>query len=630
MGEPPVLTPKAKLKATKPGKPKPPEKPKVPREKKPASLTSDDSMNEDDMEVARINKIQDKRKPLVDTRKAKSLDASDDVSGEQTAVKAAEKIQLKRASSVGSTPKEESDAIIDSLINIYGIPCTEAMKCLKKRLQEELRKVTRDRRRKLEELEEIRALQMQIGSLKLEADLYAGRHGFRGRNGKRSPASIQLEQEFRKRREGSSPAATMTPRSSPQVTPRRQRHKRQSSDPMIAKFSPIKEDRDIEADFHARISDISENKHSSKYSTDDSSQSGVSDSESTRSEPIENSRYKKIKPSAYARMFYSGITASSERLGTDGQAPLGSSRSESQLIGGSRSGSRTPNYYSDNDEGKSKEEKKARLQYEIDKRKRQLRETARLKSELMRLARARQAMIHSYDDIPRSYEPVSYSNKRAIPSGIIRPLDDDPGYDIYGGVGRGLPGDESYVYKDSMDRQSGYATNCNYSSTEYLAHRQEAWHQRPDEPIYVNQQQLCREYLDSAAFSDQTHLPKRMDSYPSVVSMEPTYVNTSRDPRIPSSVTLPDMHCNRKDVDFVPGRELISMNTFSDTSSPASDYTPAMPLLGDVPTKSRTILHNIGSGGRPVSAEFNFPGGVEGESFKFVGISFNSIIYSTE
>ncbi|KAK0062512.1 serine-rich adhesin for platelets-like isoform X3 [Biomphalaria pfeifferi] len=46
--------------------------------------------------------------------------------------------------------------------------------------------------------------------------------------------------------------------------------------------------------------------------------------------------------------------------------------------------------------------------------------------------------------------------------------------------------------------------------------------------------------------------------------------------------------------------------SISDTDgSPASDITPAMPLLDDVKTKSRTIIRNIGSGSRPVSAEFS-------------------------
>jgi hypothetical protein len=72
---------------------------------------------------------------------------------------------------VGAGPKTETDEIIDALINIYGIPITEAMKSLKKRLQEELRRVTRDRKRKLEELEEIRALQV---SLRIKGSILGG------------------------------------------------------------------------------------------------------------------------------------------------------------------------------------------------------------------------------------------------------------------------------------------------------------------------------------------------------------------------------------------------------------------------------------------------------------------------
>ena len=63
------------------------------------------------------------------------------------------------------------------------------------------------------------------------------------------------------------------------------------------------------------------------------------------------------------------------------------------------------------------------------------------------------------------------------------------------------------------------------------------------------------------------------------------------------------------------GSNSYGANSISDTDgSPTSvsDVTPAMPLLDDVKDKSRKIIHNIGSGSRPVSAEFNI-GDVEGE-----------------
>ncbi|XP_071081619.1 uncharacterized protein [Haliotis cracherodii] len=609
--EEPVLTPKAKLKGTKQvalkarqEPQKPPKPPKPSSDHRKYSSQSDDSMNEDDLEVARINRIPEK-KVLSSVGKAKSFDISERMLQEKRDTLVSTQMKLQRAGSLGTSilPKDETDAIIDSLINIYGIPCTEAMISLKKRLQEELRRVTLDRKRKLEELEEIRALQMQIGALKLETELIQ-RQAYLARNGKLPPATTQLEQDSRRR--GLSPSTSLTPRSSPQVTPRRQRHKRQSSDPMIAKFSPIKEDKDIEADFQAKMSDSADARQSSKYSTDDSSLSGLSDTESTRSEPVSNARYKKIKPSAYARMFYTGKTNSSERLQPDqgqfnGQMPMSVSRSESQLPGssrsGSRSGSRTPTYYSDDDEGKIKEEKKARLQYEIDKRKRQLEETARLKTELLKLARARQSMAHSYDDIPGRYGSSPYGPQRPIPTGIIRPLDDESRYDR----------DDIDPYRDPQDRRSGY--HSNYSSTEYLAHKQETSrrHRSDDAGIYQN----YSDYADPTTFSPPSTLSRRMDSYPSVAAREGNVQVSARDARLSSSVTLPDMYSNRADLDFVPTRDSVSYNTFSDAESPASDYTPAMPLLDDVTAKSRKIIHDIGTGSRPVSAEFNFPGGVE-------------------
>lgn len=321
--------------------------------------------------------LQQEKRKKADLMKSKSVEGPEPA-------RAREKIRppgqrppshnLHRASSVGSVvgsgPKNETDEIIDALINIYGIPITEAMKSLKKRLQEELRRVTRDRKRKLEELEEIRALQMQIGALKLEGDAYrltrqvAG-GGVADRD-KRAPSYVNITVD---------PKKSLTPRSSPQVTPRRQRHKRQSSDPMISKFSPIKEDKDIEADFQAKMEPLdiraSSGVHMSRYSTDDSSQSGLSDSESTRSEPVSSSaHYKKGSSPNYAKLYYPVRASSSERLQPElamlpvGSAPLSGSRSEQHLAMGHRSGrssgSRTPTYYSD-DEEKSREEKKAQV-----------------------------------------------------------------------------------------------------------------------------------------------------------------------------------------------------------------------------------------------------------------------------
>ncbi|KAH9490645.1 hypothetical protein Btru_052216 [Bulinus truncatus] len=626
---------------------------------------SDDSMNDDDLEVARLTtrkqkSVSPKRKTnLADTGKSKSLDSSEysrslrDMSDGQRV-----KPPMQRTASLGQGPKDETDEIIDSLIEIYGIPCTEAMKCLKKRLQEELRRVTKDRKRKLEELEEIRALQMQLGVLKMES--HATSRTFVG---KRSPSvnyQSDSQQDSRKRGTSVTQSSSLTPRSSPQVTPRRQRHKRQSSDPMISKFSPIKEDKDIESDFQTRSHESSDSR-TLKYQTDDSSQSGISDAESTRSEPIKDARYSKIKPADYSRLFYNktgGGGGSADHLQyadydsnmyDHSLQPLSGSRSEQQLS----SNNRTSLYYSDDDETKFREEKKALLQYEIMKRKQQLEETARLKSELLKLARARQSMASSYDDIPRHYVSPA-APQRPVPRGIIKPIEDES-YMLYDLLAESRPCDyskqrsrehsrdrsrersrerrddrerdtvrtrdnslDNKVTSDQRGRDSRPRPQqtssqdskriSNYSSTEYLAHKQESASRRyMDETIqYGSQGWIAGEYPSDSLTTSQAYsqpvLNQRVDSVQSTARRDEV--------GIVSSVTLPNIYGNRVDREFRPVGPYRDPNyistSISDTDgSPASDVTPAMPLLDDVKTKSRTIIRNIGSGSRPVSAEFS-------------------------
>ncbi|CAL1544922.1 unnamed protein product, partial [Lymnaea stagnalis] len=104
----------------------------------------------------------------------------------------------------------------------------------------------------------------------------------------------------------------------------------------------------------------------------------------------------------------------------------------------------------------------------------------------------------------------------------------------------------------------------------------------------------------------QPSLSQRVDSAQSIARREAA----KKDAGIVSSVTLPNIYANRVDRDFRPVGPYRDPNyistSISDTDgSPASDVTPAMPLLDDVKIKSRAIIRNIGSGSRPVSAEFS-------------------------
>ncbi|KAK3103404.1 hypothetical protein FSP39_018967 [Pinctada imbricata] len=564
------------------------------------SSTSDDSMNEEDKEVAMLTKqrrINDLDKPSLDRWNGNYLpaDVSDlkvmknvkQMYNEDVKANIPPDNNHKMAVSDRKLDqflknRDETDQIIDSMINIYGVPITQAMKSLKRRLQEELRRVTEGRRRRIEEIEEIRALQRQIGELKLGqeyAKVQAKRNSAAQKHAKGSG------QNGKKRNS----VPLTAPRSSPQVIPRRARHKRQSSDPMVSKFSPIKEDKDTEADFQFKAK-AEEEEAMAKYVTDDSSQSGLSDNDSTRSEPTTNARYKKIKPSAYASMFYNQSPQERRRKSpnldtSDGAKMHPKSHSESHIPQKVKDKSST--YYSDDDEKKAREQRKLQLQNEIERRKRQLEETTKLQTELFNLSRPSHIMAHSYDDIPRK-STRTFPSTRPIPTGIIKPLEDEDYDDV--------SDDREFVTRSyqEISKPAVNSSEASYSSTEYLAHKQESTRRsRFDEPTSYSNPYLYVGNINDPRACKPTK--QKVDFY-----LDPS----SRDAHITSSVTLPELHTSRADMDFPPNKDHVAL---SDTeTSPPSDSTPAMPLLDDVTARSRKIIHEIGTGSRPVSAEFSF------------------------
>lgn len=149
------------------------------------------------------------------------------------------------------------------------------------------------------------------------------------------------------------------------------------------------------------------------------------------------------------------------------------------------------------------------------------------------------------------------------------------------------------------------SSEANYSSSEYLAHKQESVRRsRLEDVTSYSSPYLFTGNINDPRVSKTTK--QKVDFY-----LDPA----SRDAVITSSVTLPDLHSRRADMEYPPPKDYGAM---SDTeTSPPSDSTPAMPLLDDVKERSRQIIHGIGTGSRPVSAEFNFSGGVEGEGWGF-------------
>lgn len=542
-------------------------------------------MNEDDMEVAMFTRhrknINNLDKPTMDKWNGNYLPSevsysdknikemfNEDIKANIPALPTTEEkvTNIDRSIDQYLKDKDETDAIIDSMINIYGAPITQAMKSLKKRLQDELRRVTEGRRKRIEELEEIRALQMQIGELRLSRD-YAKLQAKRTLSPKSS-------------KQGSSQNGKKRIPTSPQVVPRRSRHKRQSSDPMISKFSPIKEDKDIEGDIQSKGKEV---KDSSllRIVTDDSSLSGLSDTDSTRSEPILDVRQKKIPASAYAKMFYQGKEVDSSKprdIATKVLRPDMKPKSHSETHIPDRVQNKPALDFSDDDEQKARDRRKLELQNEIDRRKRQLEETSKLQNELFQLTRSGQVMAHSYDDIPKKSTNM-YAIMRPIPTGIIKPLDDD------------------FSDDDKDSRHGSWEHEASYSSSEYLAHKQERSRSSRGPDISAH----SSPYIYSGSVEDSKRDGRsgrqKVDFY-----LQPHH---GKDKKLHESVTLPDIHSKRADAEY----NAPSVGAYSDTeASPPSDSTPAMPLLDDVTARSRKIIHEIGTGSRPVSAEFNISG----------------------
>lgn len=556
-------TPRPKQRPVPAKKPPPKTDNRVNKGRCVASSASDDSsMNEDDKEVASITRkkqINNLDKPSMDKRNGnyiKTKSSNGKHAQKVIEVNIPPDIDIKttkvKEDSVSDTYFHETDAIIDSLISIYGEPITNAMKGLKRRLQDELRRVTEGRRRKIDEIEELRVLKFQLGELKI---------------GSANKSNLTQSGSNGKKRSSSSS------RTSPQMINRRARHKRQSSDPMVAKFSPIKEDKDIESEI--QIITLDDPKHC--RIADDSSMSGISDSDSIRSEPVkgDSNLYKKIKPSDYAKMFFNNYHAQS----TDTLEKSEKKENSSHLISSHSEGNLPHNVIVD-EETKQREEKRRELQFEIEKRKKQLAEReAKLKEARSNLGATNKNLAQSCDEISARINIPSF-HPRPIPTGIIKPIDDDSDIII-------------------MDKSS-FQNQANYSSTEYLAHKQEEFmRQRLEGLSSFSSPFLCSaQFGEKSAFVPQQR--SNLDSY----SYSTGNVNASRENVLCSSATLPNIPISKTDIEN-------NNRPVSDAeSSPPCIPTPAMPLLSDVKAKSRKIIHEIGTGSRPVSAEFNV--GVDG------------------
>ena len=581
------------------------------------------------------------------------------------------------------------------LVIIHGISVPVEIKSFKQRIKEELQIATATKRLELDEIAEIRRMERELEvrererkiridkEEKEEAKLRAEKEAREKLEREREELEAKERREAREkkaaeearqaasdkaallaekprfdpRRKITPPAATLTSRMSPQASPRRARHKRQNSDPMIAKFSPIEEDRDIESEM--------------SYKLNLEAKQVMSDISKLSPRPMRQQvsrRLGSITPPPQpedsvdvAALARSVLSKSSEMLSklslVERDARLSSSQSESCLPMTVSPRSQTPTYFSDDDDRKRKEEKKHHLQLEIHKRKAQMEENARLQYELRKLVQSAELSRLELEEARTMYQhhvDTRDQTVRAPSAGIIRPIDyqiitENQAHELYSHV-------EYAAYREQLEllqrqhqqqlqhqialeqqleeqRQQFLAQGPpSYSSNEYMTHKIDPGRhphqdmgymviQGPGGPGGATEYMVPEHYIPEARILSPTpHIHYNSGQELSMyadkgdgVYMTPAngdqsgmFVPVSVEEGMMSQTGYSLSQSANTDHPPIyqhpngppPPYEITAIQTEVETTTPG-DATPAMPILEEVTKRSRNLLRDIGS--RPLS-----------------------------
>ncbi len=342
----------------------------------------------------------------------------------------------------------------EETVNIRGIVVPLDIKFLKQRIKEEVQIVTATRRLKIDELEEIRVMERELAEREKERKIKAEKEAVEYAKMKAEKERLKREQEKQEalerkeqelaererqlaeqkaaferskldlRRKVNMPvssATLATVRMSPQASPRRFRHKRQNSDPMVAKFSPIEEVRDIENDMQyklgleARRVTAELGRFSPQPLRAAAGRRFGSISPPPRTAELEDIAFNQ------RRLYASPLSRSSEALTkyslVERDTRLTNSQSESDI---SLTALRGRNYFPDADDKQRLEEKKYKLQMEIAKRRMNMEDNARLQHELRQLSESNSISQAEMELARARYQ--QYMRSR-VPTGIIKPID---------------------------------------------------------------------------------------------------------------------------------------------------------------------------------------------------------------
>jgi hypothetical protein len=596
-----------------------------------------------------------------------------------TSEKKGNKIDDKKSVSTGKhgvvkpVVKKKQKPKSPETVKIYSVEVPVEVRSLKQRLKEELQIATATRRLHFDEMEEIRQMEKQLKEKEraLEEKMRQEREEAEARKrallsaatvskiptavpavaattsvssvsqGVQVSASMLQPEPINRgyivpveskpakldpRRKMTPPsAASASVRISPQASPRRlTRHKRQNSDPMVAKFSPIEEIRDIENDMQKRLGmDLAARGRNGDIIDRHTLASGRYIRRlGTVTPPARPELEESYMMGFQAR---AALSKSSELLNKKGfgEAPpmrLSSSHSETHLpLMADRPYSRTPTHFSDDEDMMMKTEKKHLLQAEIENRKRRIEENARLQHELRQLTKNADITPAEFEEVRKRYQQHIQARERMaqaklqaaraaaggqqggtgeVPAGIIRPLD----YDF---PDSGLLTHREYaaIYREMLNKREHRFPQPSYSSTEYLAHKERSPAHELDALIDIQ----AADFIFEDAYNSGAHPSALHYGKPDVVPFQGKPEALQMGSKGELIYTPYGPQIRKAELGFRVPFEVHSdhspIPTETDTT-PASDQgTPAMPLLGDVTLRSRNRLRDIGS--RPLSDDMD-------------------------
>ena len=548
-----------------------------------------------------------------------------------------------------SVSREDSDQ--EDTFSIYGVEVPLSVRSMKQRIREEIQIVTATRRLKIDEMEEVRIMERKLADRekmrririeeearkkaklkeeeerekeklkKLEIEIQKQRDVERQLEKERVEAEekvlaeklARLEKEKEKySRNEKEKTKHMTAGSntlslvkmSPQSSPRRGKHRRQNSDPMLAKFSPI-EEKDIENDISYRLG-IEARKLTSNLSrfSPQPGRKGVRSGSVTPT--MTYSDY--VDPLLKGTLKGSGRSKSSEILTMiDKDAILASSHSETNIPLTMMQRSRTHHFENEIEDKLLKEEKRQQLQIEIEKRRKALEENARLRYEIQKLTEAANVAPYEFEEIKTKYKKHVRSMD-FVPTGIIRPLDSSAAAmepETYQ-----FSAKDYTAYRDLMQRSAGSASfpDTTYSCSEYIAHQRSDKSMQNGADTYFLQppgESIPHVYHKGISPSELELMEKL--GYQHALGQKYTIdsFTGSRDSGLSSGSNLMVDHgylASKPELDACAPNDAQSEASIAttDTTPPSlKDVTPAMPILDDVTLRSRSKLRQIGS--RPLS-----------------------------